>query len=76
MDSCDIKALKALLEKYGLRLSKSMGQNFLVAPWVPKRIAAASGADKSCGGLEIGPAQAPDVRALQNQTADGCRRGA
>jgi 16S rRNA (adenine1518-N6/adenine1519-N6)-dimethyltransferase len=55
MDLCDINNIKALLDKYGLRLSKSMGQNFLIASWVPKRIAAISGADKSYGVLEVGP---------------------
>lgn len=32
-----------------------MGQNFLIDPEIPARIAAASGADAHCGVLEIGP---------------------
>jgi 16S rRNA (adenine1518-N6/adenine1519-N6)-dimethyltransferase len=55
MELCNKKNIDMLLDKYGLRLSKAMGQNFLIAPWVPERIAEASGADKSCGVLEIGP---------------------
>jgi 16S rRNA (adenine1518-N6/adenine1519-N6)-dimethyltransferase len=55
MELCNKNNIDMLLDKYGLRLSKSMGQNFLTAPWVPVRIAEASGADKSCGVLEIGP---------------------
>ena len=55
MELCNKNNIDMLLDKYGLRLSKAMGQNFLIAPWVPERIAEASGADKSCGVLEIGP---------------------
>ena len=28
--------VKALLESHGFRFSKSMGQNFLIASWVPE----------------------------------------
>lgn len=55
MDLCDIRTVKALLNRHGFRFSKSMGQNFLIAGWVPRDIAAASGADGSHGVLEIGP---------------------
>ena len=47
--------MRALLGRHGFRFSKSMGQNFLVADWVPRGIAAASGADSAHGVLEIGP---------------------
>ena len=36
-----------------------MGQNFLIDPEVPRRIAEASGADAGCGVLEIGPGIGP-----------------
>ena len=36
-----------------------MGQNFLIDPEVPARIAASSEADRSCGVLEIGPGIGP-----------------
>ena len=44
MDLCNINEIKALLARHGFRFSKSMGQNFLIADWVPQDIAAASGA--------------------------------
>ena len=52
---CDIGSVKALLGSYGFRFSRSMGQNFLIDPTVPERIAALSGADESHAVLEIGP---------------------
>ena len=55
MNLCDIREVRALLGRHGFRFSKSMGQNFLVADWVPREIAAASGADSAHGELEIGP---------------------
>lgn len=55
MNLCDIREVRALLGRHGFRFSKSMGQNFLVADWVPRDIAAASGADSAHGVLEIGP---------------------
>ncbi len=50
----DINEIKALLTRHGFRFSKSMGQNFLCAQWVPEDIAAGSGADKATGVLEVG----------------------
>lgn len=55
MDLCDIREVRALLNRHGFRFSKSLGQNFLIADWVPREIAAAGGGDGSCGVLEIGP---------------------
>lgn len=55
MDLCDIETLRGLLGRHGFRFSKSMGQNFLISDWVPRRIAAESGADSGSGVLEIGP---------------------
>ena len=55
MDLCDIQEVRSLLGRHGFRFSKSMGQNFLIAGWVPQEIAAAGGGDRSCGVLEIGP---------------------
>ena len=55
MDLCNIQEVKALLGRHGFRFSKSMGQNFLIEDWVPRRIAGECGADRSCGVLEIGP---------------------
>lgn len=50
----DINEIKALLARHGFRFSKSLGQNFLCAQWVPEDIAAGSGADKTTGVLEVG----------------------
>lgn len=55
MELCDVRQLKPLLERHGFHFSKAKGQNFLIAPWVPERIAEQSGADAGCGVLEIGP---------------------
>lgn len=55
MDLCNINEIKSLLGRHGFRFSKSMGQNFLIADWVPKEIARASGACAEVGVLEIGP---------------------
>lgn len=55
MDLCDINQIKALLARHGFHFSKSMGQNFLIADWVPREIAKAAGAHPDVGVLEIGP---------------------
>ncbi len=47
--------IKALLERHGFRFSKALGQNFLIEPSVPRRIAEASGADGNTLALEVGP---------------------
>ena len=47
--------LKALLGRHGFRFSKAMGQNFLIASWVPERIALEAGIDAGTGVLEVGP---------------------
>ena len=54
-DLTDIREIKALLERHGFRFSKSMGQNFLVRPWVPEKISESAGIDGQTGVLEIGP---------------------
>ena len=64
MDVCNINDIKALLGRHGFHFSKSMGQNFLIESWVPEDIAAASGANKDCCVLEIGPGIGPLTRQL------------
>ena len=64
MNLCDINDIKALLARHGFRFSKSMGQNFLIADWVPREIAAASGAGPGAGVLEVGPGIGPLTREL------------
>ena len=59
MDLCDIREIKSLLARHGFHFSKSMGQDFLIQSWVPRDIAAASGAEPGVGVLEIGPGIGP-----------------
>ena len=55
MNLCDYSEVTRLLNSHGFKFSKSMGQNFLIDPEVPERIADSAGLDSSCGVLEIGP---------------------
>ncbi len=55
MNLYDINEIRRLLADNGFHFTKSMGQNFLIAPWVPEKIVEMSGIDKSFGVLEIGP---------------------
>ena len=64
MNLCDRNEIQELLRRHGFRFSKSMGQNFLIESWVPEDIAAASGADRQTGVLEIGPGIGPLTREL------------
>ncbi len=59
MNLTDIRDIKALLARHGFHFSKSMGQNFLIADWVPQDIADAAGLDEGCAVLEIGPGIGP-----------------
>ena len=67
MDLCDISTIKALLARHGFHFSKSMGQNFLIEPWVPRQIAQASGAGPDTAVLEIGPGIGPLTAQLCRQ---------
>ncbi|HIV62792.1 MAG TPA: 16S rRNA (adenine(1518)-N(6)/adenine(1519)-N(6))-dimethyltransferase RsmA [Candidatus Butyricicoccus avistercoris] len=55
MGLCDIHVIKEVLSRHGFHFSKSLGQNFLTAQWVPERIAAECGVDKNSCALEVGP---------------------
>lgn len=55
MDLTDYNEILALLHRHGFRFSKSMGQNFLIAPWVPERIAESAMLGSGTAVLEIGP---------------------
>ena len=56
MNLTNLADIRALLARHDFRFSKSRGQNFLTAAWVPADIADASGADEHTGVLEVGPA--------------------
>ena len=51
----DPAEIRRLLDAYGFRFSKALGQNFLIDASVPERIADSVGADRECSVLEIGP---------------------
>ena len=55
IDLTDINEIKELLARHGFRFSKSLGQNFLTAAWVPEKIAESADLDRQTGVLEIGP---------------------
>ena len=55
MNLTDYNEIRALLARHKFRFSKSMGQNFLTAAWVPEDIAASAMLDEETGVLEIGP---------------------
>ena len=61
---CDIQVMKPLLAEHGFHFSKAKGQNFLIASWVPERIALDSGVDENTGVLEIGPGVGPLTQQL------------
>ena len=64
LNVCDINIMKPLLAAHGFHFSKAKGQNFLIAPWVPERIAEDSGVNRSVGVLEIGPGIGPLTQQL------------
>ena len=64
LDVCNIGVMKPLLAEHGFHFSKAKGQNFLIAPWVPERIAEDSGVDETVGALEIGPGIGPLTQQL------------
>ncbi|MDO5444696.1 MAG: 16S rRNA (adenine(1518)-N(6)/adenine(1519)-N(6))-dimethyltransferase RsmA [Eubacteriales bacterium] len=51
----DYGQIKELLARHNFRFSKSLGQNFLTAAWVPEQIADSALLDENTGVLEIGP---------------------
>lgn len=55
MELTNINEIKELLSRHGFRFSKSMGQNFLTAAWVPHDIADSAELDEGTGVLEVGP---------------------
>ena len=55
MDLTDINEVRGLLFRHGIKLSKGLGQNFLVNPTVCPRMAEMSAAGEDTGVIEIGP---------------------
>ena len=69
MDLCNLNDIRDLLSRHGFRFSKSMGQNFLTASWVPEDIVAGAGVSKDNGVLEIGPGIGPLTVRLSDAAA-------
>lgn len=55
MELTNSEYIRELLGRHGFRFSKSLGQNFLTAAWVPEDIAAAGVPEEGMGVLEVGP---------------------
>ena len=64
IEVCNINVMKPLLAEHGFHFSKAKGQNFLIAPWVPRSIAEDAGVDETAGVLEIGPGIGPLTQQL------------
>ena len=72
IDVCNIQVMKPLLGEHGFHFSKAKGQNFLIANWVPQRIAEDAGVDESAGVLEIGPGIGPLTQQLALRAGKVC----
>ena len=72
LDLCNIREVRELLDRHGFHFSKAKGQNFLIASWVPQRIAEESGVDETAGVLEIGPGIGPLTQALCQRAGRVC----
>ena len=68
----DIHVMKPLLAENGFHFSKAKGQNFLIASWVPERIAEDAGVDETAGVLEIGPGIGPLTQQLALRAGKVC----
>ena len=67
MELASVAAIKAILYPDGFHFSKAMGQNFLISPAVPRRIAASLPEGGGYGVLEIGPGLGALTEALSER---------
>ena len=72
LNVCDIQVMKPLLAQHGFHFSKTKGQNFLIAPWVPESIAEQADVDATAGVLEIGPGIGPLTQQLALRAGKVC----
>lgn len=72
MDLCNRTVIREVLTRHGFHFSKSLGQNFLTAAWVPERIAVECGADAGSAALEVGPGMGCLTQQLSRQAARVC----
>lgn len=68
-DIASPKRTKELLQRHGLVLKKSLGQNFLIDPNILNKIVSAAGLDATKGALEIGPGIGALTQQLAKQAA-------
>ncbi len=59
MNLCDYNTIRDLLARHGFHFSKSMGQNFLIDPEVPRRIAEAPARTQAAACWRSARASAP-----------------
>ena len=57
----DIDVIRDVLGRHGFHFSKSKGQNFLTAAWVPEEIVDRAGLDENTGVLELSKVHDPRV---------------
>ncbi len=69
MNLTDPNEIRALLARHKFRFSRSMGQNFLTAAWVPEQIAGAALLDAETGVREVGPGIGCLTRELSRRAA-------
>ena len=55
MNLTDLSTVRSIMEQFGISTKKKYGQNFLINPAVPERIAEEGTGGADCGVLEIGP---------------------
>ena len=70
MDLTNPKQIEALLQRHSFRFSKAFGQNFLINPRIPRKIAEAAGVDEETTVLEIGPG----IGCLTEQLAERAKK--
>ncbi|MGN1031254.1 MAG: 16S rRNA (adenine(1518)-N(6)/adenine(1519)-N(6))-dimethyltransferase RsmA [Butyricicoccaceae bacterium] len=72
MGLCDIAEIREILGRHGFHFSKSLGQNFLTAAWVPERIAEVCGVDAESDALEVGPGMGCLTEQLSKRARSVC----
>ena len=74
VDLSNPDVVRYVVKRFGLRMNKKLGQNFLIRHAVVDDIADAAGIGEGDPVLEIGPGIGTLTQALA-ETGDGCRTG-
>ena len=72
MNLCNIDDIRSVLGRHGFHFSKSLGQNFLTAEWVPANIADSCGVDADSCALEVGPGMGCLTEQLSQRAQQVC----